>query len=203
MRTRWPSRNQHVLELVGHSVKHLEFVGVRRNAEFVGHCQRRGDAADVVRAECRPQPFMIPQQKMGTTFVARVRLPFLRPNGHRPVILSRDDRLVVPIGSLDETNPDRRAAMPRPIEKLAKVVFRVRQVRLNRDADVRPIAELRLFENLAENAQRRILERVLLHVEVDERSSRLSGGEDGTQSPPDDAARSLGVDRIELAVKRR
>ena len=192
-----------VLHRIGHAVEHLDLVAGRRQAEHLGGGHRVGQAAQVMAAERRTEHAMILQQELGQAFVGGVGLRLAREDGDGPALLGGDHGLVVPVGSLDEPHPNRRAATASPVGEGVQVVFRRAEIRLDRDADIGPVAELVFVEQFAEDAERQVLVRVLLHVEVDEHGMLPGEPEDRSQPLLHDRHGAVGVDRIELAVKRR
>ena len=164
-------RHQRVLDRVGHAVEHLD---------LVARAAAGPAARPAARAWARLRTLWLPnagrssawllQQEPRQLLVVGVGLPLLREDRHRPVLLRGDDRLVIPVRALDQPHPDRRAAPLGPARRALRRSSRgVAQVRLDGDADVGPVAELVLVQDLAEDAQRQVLVGVLLHVDVDER----------------------------------
>ena len=193
-------RFQHVLDRVGHAVEHLEFEVRLRHFQLLGDGQGVRDAADVVAAEGRPEPGVIPHQEGRAAFEVVVRLPLLSKYWYRPAILRGDHGFVIPVRPLHEADPDR--ALPfvsRPIQQLLQISRSVLQIGLDGDADVGPVAELWLGEDLAEDAQGRVFEGELLHVEIHERPVFPGQRQDRTQATADDLRCSFRVDWVELA----
>ena len=167
--------------LFGHAVEHLQFEGSVGNLELLGTGQRVRQAAQVVTAECRPQQLIVFEQQFGQTLVAFVRLPLLLEDGRRPVATRGDDRLIVPVGSLHEPDPDGSASFFRPVEQPREVSFRIGQIRLNDDPHIGPVAELLFEQRLLENVERQILVRVLLHIDVQIGVLRAGGSQQRSQ----------------------
>ena len=69
---------------------------------------------------------MVLQQEPRQRLVVGVGLPLLREDRHRPAFLGGDDRLVVPVGPLDQPHPDRRAAPFGPVDQVVQVVLACR-----------------------------------------------------------------------------
>ena len=146
------------------------------------------------------------QQELGAALVVGVRSATSRvKTGTGQPLLGRDHRLVIPVRPLHEPHPDRRRrSILGPVEQLVQVGFGVPQVRLDRDADVGPVAEL----GLGRGPRGRcwsvdVLEAVLLHVEVDERTRPLRQRRGSAAAAGRPRGRAFRVDRVELAVERR
>src|SRR5262249_8623718 len=120
---------------------------------------------------------------------------------HGPIVLSGDDRFVIPVRALDEPYPHRRATLLNPASQLCQIIRALTMIGLQGDADVRPIAELLFHENLAENPQRQVLEGVLLHIDVDEDVPFAGGMKDRAKAPADGFACSFRIDGVELTVE--
>jgi len=72
------------------------------------------------------------------------------------------------VGAFHEADGVGRAAAVTPIEQLGEVFFTLAKVGLEDNADVAPVAELRLREHALEELEGQIVMFVGLHVDVDE-----------------------------------
>src|SRR6185437_7117158 len=86
-----------------------------------------------------------------------------------PAVLERLRRLVIPICALDQSDCEARASFAAPLDQVAQIGFRISQIRLNNDSDMRPIFELVLRQNSFEQLKSGILVRITLHIEIDKR----------------------------------
>ena len=102
-------------------------------------------------------------------------------NRHRPAVLRRSERLVIPISALDQPHGEARPARARPVDQIDKVFFRLAQIGLNNDAGVRPITKLRLAAQRFEKLERDVFERKTFHVEIDKRAELFGAAHNGTQ----------------------
>ena len=103
-------------------------------------------------------------------FEVGIALRFFRPDGHRPVALLREDRLVVPVGAFHEAHADGAVIFSRPGHEVPEVALGVAEVGLDRDANGGLVAKLDFLEDGLEERERQVLQLVALHVEVDERA---------------------------------
>ncbi len=78
-----------------------------------------------------------------------------------------------------------------------KVPLGLGQIRLGDDADVGPVAELGLGEDLAEDGVGQVLVGVLLHVDVDERPVLARDPEDRPEPLGHSPGRRVGVKGVE------
>ena len=84
-----------------------------------------------------------------------------------------------------------------------QVIPTTEKIGLHGDADVAPVAKLGLGENLTEDVQGQVLDRVLLHVDVDERAALAGQAQDRAQTIEHGFGGCLGMNGIELAVETR
>ena len=111
-----------------------------------------------------------------------VRLPFAGEDRHRPAPGRRRDGLVVPIGPLHQPNPDGGLPFLNPFAQSSQIATRVRQVSLDHNAYIGKVAKLGLAEDVLEDREGQVFERVVLHVEVHIRMMFLGHSQEGSQS---------------------
>ena len=199
-----PQLGGRALQLVGHAVQHLQFDRARRQAQSLGRGQRRRDAARVVAA----------QRQLHATFAcalrcalqedalhaleARVGERLLGPHGAGPTLLLGVDGLVVPVRALHQSHGHHATGALAPLHHAARVVVAALQVGLHGQTRV----EGNLLAAAHEQLQREVLQRELLHVEVDQHAALLRRLQDRAQSLHQAADRAFGVDRIGARVQR-
>lgn len=181
-RTRVAHLHERDLELVGHAVERLEFVGARVEAEALGLGDGVGDGAHVVRGEVGGDDVDVLEEEERQLFVVGVGFGFPLPDRDRPVALAGKDGLVVPVGALHEADVERAPVSPRPGDQIAEVALGVAQVRLHGDAHRRLMGELRFLEDGFEEREGEVLQLVALHVEVDQRADLGGPAEDRTEA---------------------
>ena len=170
------------LDRVGHAVKHLELEITAVDTEPIGLSQHAGDAAHVVRPEGAVQHISVLQQREGEVFEIGIRLRLVREHRRRPMPLLRGDCLVIPISSFDQPDGNAAPMLARPMDHRVQIGFAILQIGLHGQAARRRGGELRLGENLFEQTQRQFLERVALHVEIDERAELLGAAKNRPES---------------------
>ena len=135
----------------------------------------------------------------------RVALPLLsKVDRLRPAQPSRSSRnLVVPVRPFDQPDCDRRTATLDPIQEHPQLGLGLRMIGLNDDPHVRPVAELRLLQDPAEElvGQRPI--GILLHVHMDIGAPFSGRPKDGPEPAGSMRDRRLGVDRLEVGGQAR
>ena len=193
-----------LLQFRGHPVEHLNLEGCLGQTDFFELGDRRPDRSGIVASEGEfdAAAFECFRRRMdersGHSFEAGVRVGLSTPDGNRPPHLLRVDRLVVPIGALDEANRHLTAGSLRPLDDPGGVVVPGTQVGLHREARV----EVDLFAAPHEQLEGEILERKLLHVEVDQDALLLRLQEQGAERLDETLDRTSGIDGICLRVKR-
>ena len=88
---------------------------------------------------------------------------------------------VVPVGSLDQPDRDRRTAALDPVAEHAQLVFGVAVIGLHDDADIGPVAKLGLVEHAAKQLVGKGPIRVLFHIDVNISPQLASRAEDRPQ----------------------
>jgi hypothetical protein len=107
--------------------------------------------------------------------------------------LARNDRLLVPVGSLHQPDGDRRTPLNRQLPQPFDVVRGISQVCLDHDPHVRRAAEFWPHHRAGEDLVNQVLVAVLLHVDVhegavlarqpeDRKQTRFYVGDDGPGS---------------------
>src|SRR5262252_7042253 len=89
-------------------------------------------------------------------FEIEIALRFLEENRTTPAVLARFYFFEIPISAFDQSNREPRSAFSSPIEQVAQIVFRVAQISLDDNSDVRPVPKLRLAEEHFEQDERRL-----------------------------------------------
>ena len=102
------------------------------------------------------------------------------------------DRLGVPVRALDQANGDDASRATSPVDHRPGVLDAALEIGLHRQ----PALEADLLHAPLEEGDGEVLQRVVLHVEVDEDALGLRRFENGHEPPHEVAHRSLGVDRI-------
>jgi len=123
-RTRCQAEREHP-DRISHAVQHLYFIGAFGHA-IIWARPWRAPGCDVVAAERGAQPVVI---SAGTASCVRSwrRSAICGRTRVRPIFLGADDRLAVPVCSLDEPNPD-RSALFHPRQQLVQIVFAGMQI---------------------------------------------------------------------------
>ena len=127
--------------------------------------ERRGQRADGVARERRPELLRPAQHRFGQLLVHRVGVRLVGEDGDRPPFLGGDDGLVVPVGALDQADVDVSSSPRRPTEQAIEVALGVAQVRLDDGARVLVVAELLLVEQRREHLVGQVAVTRLLEVE--------------------------------------
>ena len=96
----------------------------------------------------------------------RVALPLLKEDRLGPAEPPGGQDLVVPVGSLDQPDRDRRAPRFDPLQQHAQLGLGLRLIGLDHDADIGPVAELGLGKNPAEKLVGECAVGILLHVDM-------------------------------------
>src|SRR5690349_5687507 len=99
----------------------------------------------------------VSQNEPRTALKVGVAFPLLLKDRHWPAVGAGLDRFVVPIRPFHQADPHRRAALTAPIPKRDQVALGIAKVALQHDADIRPVAELRLTEDGLEDFERESL----------------------------------------------
>ena len=128
---------------------------------------------------------------------------FWRKTGQGQPFCDDYDFLVIPVGAFHEADGETRPAPPAPVDQVAQVALGIAQISLDDDPDVRPVAELRLGEELLEQFERAVFLRVTLHVEIDEGADLFRAAQDRAQLRREMRNRFLGFGRIHLRIERR
>jgi hypothetical protein len=142
-------------------------------------------------------------QDAQAALVGGVRLPFLGEDGDLPVVLARDNGLIVPISAAHQAHRDRRPPPASPRRKLAEIVLGVAQVGLHGETGVRPVVELGLGQDLAEDAEDDVLRVVLLHVQADERALLPRQSQNGAEALLHGFCTARRIDGAALREERR
>jgi hypothetical protein len=87
-----------------------------------------------------------------------------------PSVLARLDFFEVPVRALDQANGEARSARAAPLEEIEQIVFRIAQISLNYNSNLRPVAKFGFGKERSEKFEGRIFMRVTFHVEVNERT---------------------------------
>ena len=196
--------DRRALELIAHAVEHLQFECRLWKTALLECCERRCDRARVVTSEREfHAAFALGRgrrcdKSRGHALEARVGVNLAAPHRNRPALLFRVDRFVIPVRAFHETNRDLAARALRPLDDAARVIVARAQVRLHCQASV----EVVLLAGTHEEFERQILERELLHVEVDENAFALRGFENWAERVEQAADRAFGIDRINARRKR-
>ena len=192
------------LQLVAHAVEHLQLERRAGQAEALDLGERRRDRPGVVRAErelhaaLAAAPRRRLEEDAAHPLEARVAVALAAPDRHRPAHLLGVDRLVVPVRALDEAHRHRTAASRRPLGDVPRVVVARAQVRLHGE----PALERDRIAASLEELEGEVLERPLLHVEVDEDAALGGGLEHRRERLHESSQRALEVDRIGRGVER-
>ena len=110
---------------------------------------------------------MVLQKERDQLFVAGVGVVLAGEDRYGPPALAVHDRLVVPVGALDQADAHRRPAGLGPGEQVPDVACGVLEVRLQREAGEGIGAKLVFHQELADDPDRQVLPLVVLHVEGD------------------------------------
>src|ERR1043166_7763391 len=122
--------DKRTLDRAGHAVEQLELTPARRDLQLVRDGLRGGDAAHVVRAECRRNDRMIFQQDAAELFEIGVALGFLLEDGNGPAVARRAQRFVIPVSAFNQAHAEARPARATPLEKIDKIFLGLTQIRL-------------------------------------------------------------------------
>jgi hypothetical protein len=109
---------QDLLFGVCHPIQHLQLETATGHAQLFGDGQPMGQRTNVVAAQRGPQLLVPAHHEPGRALEARVGLPLLLVNGDRPALRASMDRLVVPVGALDQPHPNGSAALASPLGQL-------------------------------------------------------------------------------------
>ncbi len=148
----------------GHAVEDLEFVAFFGDAEGLGCFQDGGDRADVVRAAGEVHPFVVFQQQARLALEGGVGGRLFGVNGNRPAVLAGADRLVIPVGALDQAHADRQTMLAGPGDELRDVFVRVLEIGLQGDAQMGVVGIL--ATQAAVEIEGEVLALPRLHVEA-------------------------------------
>ena len=155
-------------ELIAHAGQLLGLVGRLRQAVFLQQRQHVGDRADIVRAGGQRDAALAflarngADQHLGHLLEVGVGVPFFGPDRVRPAHPLGVDRLVVPVGALDQPDGHLAAGAAGPVDDALGVVGAAAQVRLQGQAG----GEIDRLAAPLEQRERQVLQRELLHVEV-------------------------------------
>ena len=192
-----------VLELVGHAVEHLEFNGLAGELAALEPGEGGRDGADVVRAEGELDPALAGLARAGIeedldhVLEAAVGLPLLVPDRARPALLLGVDGLIVPIRALDQADGHHAPGAPGPVGDPLGVVHTGLEVGLHGQAGL----EVEGLAGVHEGVEGQVLERELLHVEVDQHAVALGRCEDGLEAAHQVVDGRLGGDGVELGAE--
>ena len=193
-----------LLQFGGHAVEHLQFEGGLRKIRLLELGDRGRDGSGVVAAEGELHAAFLGgagrgvDEGPGHPFEAGVRVGLPAPHRDGPSHLLGVDRLVVPVGALDQSHRDLSAGSLRPLDDPGGVVVAGTQIGLHRESG----GEVDLLAASHEEFEGQVLERELLHVEVDQDALLLRLQEQWPQGFDQAVDRSFGVDRIRLGVER-
>ena len=191
-------------QLVRHAVEHLHFERVLREIELLAQGERVSDGAHIVRAQGELDTTLVGpargrRNESGShALEARVGLRLAAPDGNGPASLLGDDRLVVPVGALDEAHGHLPASIAGPLDDPASVVVAAAQISLHGQ----PRREVDRVAALHEELEGQVLLLEELHVEVDEYVVLRRGLEDRPQRHLEAIDRPLEVDRVGAGVER-
>src|SRR4029078_12598277 len=104
-----------------------------------------GYAANAMSAERAPDDRLVFYHSDGQALIVGVGLTFLLEDWHWPAALCRQNRLVIPVSAFNEVNINGSVAPSSPLNEAVKVLLCVPQVGLQRDPEVRVIAQNRPF----------------------------------------------------------
>ncbi len=155
-----------------HAVEHLELVAVRRNLQGARDLDHRRHAADVVRRAGQVADVVVPEDRLGRPLEGCVRRGLDRVNRSRPPGLSGQDRLVIPVRTLDEPDGDGKPLAPRPFQEPVGVLFALPEIGLQRESQVGVAPEFGIAPQPAIEFDRDVLERAHLRVETEESANR-------------------------------
>ena len=187
-----------VFNRLGHAIERLELEIPPLDSQALGLRQHMRDAANIVRSESGIDDFFVLEQHQGELLEICVGLGFVRKDGHGPVLLLRDNRLIIPVSAFDEPHRDSAPPHPRPVDNLLQIVSTISQIRLQRQPARRRHGKLFLGEDGFEEAQREILQDIAFHVEVDERAKLSCAAEDGTKPGRNFVDGRIGISRMDL-----
>ena len=94
------------LHRLTHAVQHLDLEGAGRQLQLARRLDRHGQRAHVVTGECRAQVVRGAEHLTREPLVHRVAVRLVREHRDRPPFLGGDDRLVVPVGALHQTQSE-------------------------------------------------------------------------------------------------
>ena len=123
---------------LGHAVEHLEFERAGLEAEFVGVGEDDGHGAQVVGAERGMDGRVMVEHSADEAFVVRVGLGLLGEDGAGVAVEAGLDDFVIPVGSFDETDSQRCAALVGKGNEAVEIVVGGFEVGLDDDAEVGP-----------------------------------------------------------------
>ena len=116
------------------------------------------DAANIVGSESAIDHIFVFEQHQRELLEVCVGLRFVCEYRHGPVLLLRNDRLIIPVSAFDQPDRDSSSPGPRPVDDLLQISFTIPQIRLHRQPTRRGGGKLLLGENGFEEAQREITE---------------------------------------------
>ena len=191
-----------VHQCVAHAVEHLDLEGPPGQFHLFGKGHRLRQAAQIVAGEGGAQVLAVGEEKFRLALVGDIALPFSLPHGSGPAVLRANDRLRVPVGTLDQPDSHRCPAPLGPGGQHSQVIRCGAEVCLNGDAHMGPVAEFRFHQEAGENGQGEVLEAALLHVEMDKGALPDRLAQDGTHAVHDPVRRPVEIQSVRLTVKR-
>ncbi len=192
------------LHLVVHAAEHLDLHGVGRQVGGLQGHQSGGQAADVVRSEGQLDARFAGSsgrridEVVDHPFEAGVGIGLASPDRFGPAVHVGVDDLLVPVGALHQPDGYLPSDPSGPVDDSSGVGLAAAQVGLHRKAGL----EVVLLAASLEQRQGQILERVVLHVEVDEDAVSTGLFEDGTDHVHQSVERAVQIDRIGSGVER-
>jgi hypothetical protein len=186
---------------IGHAIEHLQF------KSRLGHLQGLGDGdgfglrAHIVAGDGGVEMGVVLQQKLGHALEIGVGSRLAVVNRLRPVLLRRQDGLLIPVGPLDQAHRHRGSPLFGPGDQVLQIGVAIPQVGLQRQANVGAASELRLQQQLLQNGQGEGFVAVLLHVEMDPDSQSFCPAQQDANPFPHFGFGPQGIDGIELGIE--
>ena len=159
-----------LLQFGGHAIEHLEFDRLFGKPGLLKFGKSGRDAAGVVGSDGDLHATLVVgagsrvDQRLAHTLETSVGITLATPDRHWPAHLLGVDDLVVPVRALDQTHRDLASRALRPFDDSPGIVVTGTQIGLHGETG----REIDAFAASHEEFKGEILERVVLHVEIDQ-----------------------------------